>query len=135
MSLPHAVLIDRLSQWIFARPDLDTARGHYYQVVISASRDDQRLIAERERFADALSVHLSAVRPGAASRRDVVVDIAWLVGLALLLMGEHFYFGHRAPEIRARIRDLRYEVLPDTRFCACWERASEIAEKALAFAA
>ena len=36
MSLPHAVLIDRLSQWIFAAP----ATGvYYYQVVISASRD------------------------------------------------------------------------------------------------
>jgi hypothetical protein len=54
---------------------------------------------------------------------------------AVLLMGEHFYFGHRAGEIRARVRDLRYEVLPDTRFCAAWERASEIADKALAFVA
>jgi pimeloyl-ACP methyl ester carboxylesterase len=54
---------------------------------------------------------------------------------ALLLMGEHFYFGHRAGEIRSRVRDLRTEVLPDTRFCACWERAAEIAEKTLDFAA
>lgn len=30
-------------------------------------RDDQRLIAQRERFADALAVHLSAVRPGSAA--------------------------------------------------------------------
>jgi len=49
-------------------------------------------------------------------------------------MGEHFYFGHRAGEICALVRDLRYKVLPDTRFCAGWERASEIAEKTLAFA-
>ena len=33
MSLPHAVLIDRLGQWVFRR---DAGR-HYYQVVISAS--------------------------------------------------------------------------------------------------
>ncbi len=37
--LPHAVLIDRLSQWVFAR-NVDPANGrYYYQVVISASRD------------------------------------------------------------------------------------------------
>lgn len=35
-SLPHAVLVDRLSQWVFRRALTD---GHYYQVVISASRD------------------------------------------------------------------------------------------------
>lgn len=39
LTLPHAVLIDRLSQWIFARKDLDSIKGHYYQVVISASRE------------------------------------------------------------------------------------------------
>ena len=41
--LPHAVLIDRLAQWVFNRgQQSDTASavpaGHYYQVVISASR-------------------------------------------------------------------------------------------------
>lgn len=30
------------------------------------------------------------LRPGAASRRDVLVDLAWLLGLALLLMGAGF---------------------------------------------
>jgi 4-amino-4-deoxy-L-arabinose transferase-like glycosyltransferase len=30
------------------------------------------------------------LRPGAGSRRDVMVDLAWLVGLALLLMGTGF---------------------------------------------
>ena len=39
MDLPHAVLIDRLSQWVFARKDLGNQQGHYYQVVISASRE------------------------------------------------------------------------------------------------
>lgn len=36
--LPHAVLVDRLSQWVFRREITADAR-HYYQVVISASRD------------------------------------------------------------------------------------------------
>ncbi len=53
---------------------------------------------------------------------------------ALLLMGEHFYLGESAAEIRARLKDLRYEVLPDTRFCAAWERADEIARLAIDFA-
>lgn len=35
--LPHAVLVERTSQWMFARGEGDA--GHYYQVVISASRD------------------------------------------------------------------------------------------------
>jgi squalene-associated FAD-dependent desaturase len=37
--LPHAVLIDRLSQWVFRRPASGSAGEHYYQVVISASHD------------------------------------------------------------------------------------------------
>jgi len=54
--LPHAVLIERLSQWIFSRDKLQNRTasdkaGHYYQVVISASRnlkgrDQQEVIAE-----------------------------------------------------------------------------------------
>ena len=53
MPLPHAVLVDRLSQWIFKR----TNKGdgcHYYQVVISASRnlagrDREEIVAEVRR--------------------------------------------------------------------------------------
>ena len=37
--LPHAVLVEHLSQWVFARPPAADGLGHYYQVVISASRD------------------------------------------------------------------------------------------------
>lgn len=46
--LPHAILVGRLSQWLFARPDKGTdtlassSAGNfsaYYQIVISASRD------------------------------------------------------------------------------------------------
>ncbi|MCO6459355.1 MAG: FAD-dependent oxidoreductase [Pirellulaceae bacterium] len=40
MHLPHAVLVDRLSQWVFRHgPDLPPDAEHYYQVVISASRE------------------------------------------------------------------------------------------------
>jgi uncharacterized protein with NAD-binding domain and iron-sulfur cluster len=42
MSLHHAVLVGRLSQWIFDRTESqgnESNRGHYYQVVISASRE------------------------------------------------------------------------------------------------
>ena len=44
--LPHAVLVGRLSQWVFARNQLEQGQ-HYYQVVISASHD----LAGRERQA------------------------------------------------------------------------------------
>ncbi|MBP87645.1 MAG: Carotene 7,8-desaturase [Planctomycetaceae bacterium] len=46
--LPHAVLVDRLSQWVFARSSRDRRHPddeHYYQVIISASRD----LATRDR--------------------------------------------------------------------------------------
>jgi pimeloyl-ACP methyl ester carboxylesterase len=53
---------------------------------------------------------------------------------ALLVMGEHFYHRANADEIRRRVPGIRYEVLPDTRFCAGWERAAEIAGLAIGFA-
>jgi squalene-associated FAD-dependent desaturase len=37
--LPHAVLIERLSQWVFAHRPATQTGEHYYQVVISASHD------------------------------------------------------------------------------------------------
>ena len=43
MDVPHAVIIGRLSQWVFAKTDRNMTNnseaGHYYQVVISASSD------------------------------------------------------------------------------------------------
>ena len=47
--LPHAVLLDRLSQWVFAHGERQwkkTTTAHYYQVVISASHDLQGKKAE-----------------------------------------------------------------------------------------
>lgn len=42
MPVPHATLVDRLSQWVFARGSVqqpDGSAAEYYQVVISASRE------------------------------------------------------------------------------------------------
>jgi predicted NAD/FAD-dependent oxidoreductase len=69
--LPHAVLVGRLSQWVFARTPLTTHHSplttHYYQVVISASHD----LAGRERQAivDEVVADLHAVFPAAASAK------------------------------------------------------------------
>ena len=52
----------------------------------------------------------------------------------LRLTGEHFYFRHMEPEFRKRVKHLQSEVLADTRFCACWKRANEIAARTIAFA-
>ena len=51
MNEPHAVLVDRLAQWIFNRTLLSSIprkpeAGYYYQVVISASRELDDLSAE-----------------------------------------------------------------------------------------
>ena len=70
----------------------------------------------------------------ALKRYDLAQGLERVRCPALLVMGEHFYLGKSAAEIRARVQDLRYEVLPDTRFCAGWERASEIARLAIEFA-
>jgi uncharacterized protein with NAD-binding domain and iron-sulfur cluster len=49
--LPHAVLVGRLSQWVFARAVSNPQTDYYYQVVISASRQlsgrsNEEIIAE-----------------------------------------------------------------------------------------
>jgi thiazole synthase ThiGH ThiG subunit len=49
-------------------------------------------------------------------------------------MGEHVYHRANADEIRRRLAGNRYEVLPNARFCATWERAPEIARLAIRFA-
>jgi len=70
--LPHAVLIGKLSQWMFNRgrrdaTDSDSRDGHYYQVVISASRD----LAGRDRddvIAQIVS-ELASIWPAARSAK------------------------------------------------------------------
>jgi len=66
--LPHAVLVGRLSQWVFARR-LDDSREHYYQVVISASHN----LASREREAifEEVIADWRAVFPAAVDARLV----------------------------------------------------------------
>ena len=66
--LPHAVLIDRLSQWVFNHGARDTGPPEYhYQVVVSASRD----LAGRDRDEIAAEVHaeLASVWPAARDAR------------------------------------------------------------------
>ena len=70
--LPHAVLVDRMSQWIFrgeVEHNAGAAPTHYYQVVISGSRS----LAEEERAAivEQVCAELAEVWP--AARNAVLV--------------------------------------------------------------
>ncbi len=70
MDLPHAVLVGRLSQWIFNRSwpqPGDGAAGHYYQVVISGSHE----LGGRDRDAIAAEVRdeLAAIWPEVITAR------------------------------------------------------------------
>jgi squalene-associated FAD-dependent desaturase len=67
--LPHAVLVGRLSQWVFARPSGAEGRQptHYHQVVISASRDV--IQRSRQDVCDEVLADLRAVFPAAVNAR------------------------------------------------------------------
>jgi squalene-associated FAD-dependent desaturase len=65
IDLPHAVLVGRVSQWVF-RPD-EAAAGGYCQVVISASRG--LLGGDRERLIEAVVTELRDLFPAARSAR------------------------------------------------------------------
>jgi phytoene dehydrogenase-like protein len=67
IDLPHAVLVGRVSQWIF-RPD-DGPRG-YCQVVISASRG--LLDGDRDRLRDTVVAEVRAAFP--AAREAALLD-------------------------------------------------------------
>jgi pimeloyl-ACP methyl ester carboxylesterase len=64
---------------------------------------------------------------------DMEGGLRTLAQPTLLLLGEHFYYARFVDEMAARIRDLRHDILPDSRFCMSWERATEIAERAVPF--
>ena len=70
----------------------------------------------------------------ALAQYDIDAGLRRVARPTLLLIGDHFYFRHKIPKIEERVRDLRVEILADARFNAGWERASEIAAKAVAFA-
>jgi squalene-associated FAD-dependent desaturase len=63
-ALPHAVLVDRLSQWVFRR---EGAGDHYYQVVISASRDVSQI--PQPEFVAAVVAELQATFPAGAQAK------------------------------------------------------------------
>ncbi len=66
---------DALGRLGLAGHDLVVIAGALTGEPTGGGRDDQLLIADRERFADALAVHLSAVRPGAAVA--LIGDVAY----------------------------------------------------------
>jgi pimeloyl-ACP methyl ester carboxylesterase len=70
----------------------------------------------------------------ALAQYDMDAGLRRIARPTLLLIGDHFYFRHKIPKIEERVRDVRVEILPDARFNAGWEKASEIAAKAVAFA-
>jgi len=71
IDLPHAVLVGRVSQWVF-RPD--EAAGHgYCQVVISASRG--LLGGDRERLVDTVVAELRDIFPAARDARLVEAKV------------------------------------------------------------
>lgn len=70
MPLPHATFVDRLSQWIFDRGAVQQADGtmsHYYQVVISASR--QLAGREQSEIIREVISELAAVWPAVGAAR------------------------------------------------------------------
>ncbi len=88
LETPHAILVDRLCQWIFKEPienkslhridsESDTDRNeHYYQIVISGSRDLPK--GDSNRILELVAADLAAVFPEAARakllRGRVVTD-------------------------------------------------------------
>jgi len=85
---PHAILVDRLCQWVFKEPidnkmlnrshsESDTTRNeHYYQIVISGSRDLPK--GDPNKILELVAADLAAVFPEAAQakllRGRVVTD-------------------------------------------------------------
>jgi len=67
--LPHAVLVGRLSQWLFRREVTEGAKSpsHYYQVVISASREVLQM--SRQEVVDQVVRELWEVFPAAQVAR------------------------------------------------------------------
>ncbi|WP_437231222.1 hydroxysqualene dehydroxylase HpnE [Planctomicrobium sp. SH661] len=67
MTLPHAVLVGRLGQWVFARGTGQTPRGtgYLYQVVISASRHLHEMT--QQQVVDHVVEELQSIWPDAAA--------------------------------------------------------------------
>jgi squalene-associated FAD-dependent desaturase len=70
IDLPHAVLVGRVSQWVFRADEADGAPRGYCQVVISASRG--LLGGDRERLLESVVGELREIFP--AARRARLVD-------------------------------------------------------------
>lgn len=61
----HAVIVGRLSQWVFARGEMSLGehapQGHYYQVVVSASHEQNK--ADRQAIIDEILADLASLWP------------------------------------------------------------------------
>jgi len=66
---PHAILIDRLCQWVFSHPEGTSHPGNenYYQVVISGSRNLPR--GDQQAALDAVVTDLQSIFPKAAKAK------------------------------------------------------------------
>jgi squalene-associated FAD-dependent desaturase len=99
--LPHAVLPGRVSQWVFNHgvqaaanyPGDQGVRGHYYQVVISASRE--LFVQGRETIIEQVTKELAAVWPIAAQAKLLQ---------ARLIMQQHAVFSPLPGSDRLRPR-------------------------------
>jgi len=107
--LPNAILVDRLSQWVFSRAIAGDGNEHYYQVVISASYN----LAGREKQAviDEILKDLSVVFPEAARARLL---------RAKLLTEDQAVFSVR-PGLDAR-RPTQQTVIPNLVLAGDWTR-------------
>ena len=64
---------------------------------------------------------------------DIAANLARMPGPTLLLVGEHFYYLQHRDEFHNKNKQLQSEVITGGRFCMTWERAQEIAARAIAF--
>lgn len=64
---------------------------------------------------------------------DMDAGLRRLAQPTLLLLGEHFHYARFADQMVARVTDIRHAIIPHSRFCMTWERATEIAAQATPF--
>jgi squalene-associated FAD-dependent desaturase len=73
---PHAVMVGTMSQWLFPRPTEKSDAGHYYQVVISASRQVRKMSNQEvtDRIVEELGIAFPKTRAAKVLASRVVTD-------------------------------------------------------------
>jgi pimeloyl-ACP methyl ester carboxylesterase len=69
----------------------------------------------------------------AVNAYDTAAGAARVRHPALMLIGEHFLYRKYQPEFVSRMKDLRVEIVPNSRFFLTWERAQEVGAKTIEF--